>query len=403
MSLTDAAVRNSKAAEKPVKLYDERGLYLEVSPSGGKWWRLKYRFQGKEKRLSLGVYPDVGLKEARDRRDAARKLLADGVDPSENRKAQKAAKASLAANTFEVIAREWYAKFSSDWGELHRDRVLRRLERDVFPWIGSCPISNIKAPGLLEVVQRVENRGALDTAHRVLSTCGQIFRYAVATGRAARDLSWDLRGALPPAKTNHFAATTDPSRLAELLRVMDGYNGTFIVKCALQLAPMLFVRPGELRKAEWAKVNLEEAEWQCHIKNGKVDHIVPLCAQALAILKELKPLTEGGKYVFPCARSMTRPMSENAVLGAMRRMGIGKEELTGHGFRAVARTILEEVLGVQAKYIEAQLGHAVKDHNGEAYNRTAFLHQREKMMQKWGDYLEKLKAGTIALPLRKNA
>lgn len=403
MSLTDVAIRKAKAAEKPIKLYDERGLYLEVSPGGGKWWRLKYRFEGKEKRLSLGVYPDVGLKEARDRRDAARKLLADGVDPSENRKAQKAAKADRAANSFEILAREWYAKFSSTWADLHRDRVLRRLERDVFPWIGPRPVAEVTAIELLSVIRRVEGRGALDTAHRVLSTCGQVFRYAVATARAKHDPSGDLRGALPPAETNHFAATTDPNRVAEILRAMDGYEGTFIVKCALRLAPLVFVRPGELRKAEWVDMDLEAAEWRYFVTKTKTHHIVPLSTQAVEILRELKPLTESGRYVFPSARSITRPMSENAVLAAMRRMGIGKEEMTGHGFRAVARTILDEVLGVRPDFIEHQLAHAVRDPNGRAYNRTAHLAERRKMMQQWADYLDKLKAGTAVIPLMKNA
>lgn len=403
MPLTDVAIRKAKAAEKPIKLYDERGLYLEVSPGGGKWWRLKYRIDGKEKRLSLGVYPDVGLKEARDRRDAARKLLADGVDPSENRKAQKAVKANRAANSFEILAREWYAKFSSTWADLHRDRVLRRLERDVFPWIGPRPVAEVTAIELLSVIRRVEGRGALDTAHRVLSTCGQVFRYAVATARAKHDPSGDLRGALPPAETNHFAATTDPNRVAEILRAMDGYEGTFIVKCALRLAPLVFVRPGELRKAEWVDMDLEAAEWRYFVTKTKTYHIVPLSTQAVEILRELKPLTESGRYVFPSARSITRPMSENAVLAAMRRMGIGKEEMTGHGFRAVARTILDEVLGVRPDFIEHQLAHAVRDPNGRAYNRTAHLAERRKMMQQWADYLDKLKTGTAVVPLMKNA
>ncbi len=403
MSLTDVAIRKAKAGEKTIKLYDERGLYLEVSPSGGKWWRLKYRFEGKEKRLSLGVYPDVGLKEARDRRDAARKVLADGVDPSANRKAQKAAKADRAANSFEVLAREWYAKFVSAWGDLHRERVLRRLERDVFPWIGERPIAEITASELLTIIRRVENRGALDTAHRVLSTCGQVFRYAVATLRAERDPSVDLRGALPPADTNHFAATTDPERVAAILRDMDGYEGTFVVKSALRLAPLFFVRPGELRKAEWADVDIDAAEWRYFVTKTKTHHIVPLCTQALEILRELKPLTGRGRYVFPSARSSARPMSENAVLAAMRRMGIGKEEMTGHGFRAVARTILDEVLGVRPDFIEHQLAHAVRDPNGRAYNRTAHLAERRKMMQQWADYLDKLKIGTAVIPLMKNA
>jgi integrase len=392
MPLTDVSIRKAKAGEKSIRLFDERGLYLEISPSGGKWWRLKYRFEGKEKRLSLGVYPDVGLKEARERRDAARKLVADGVDPSENRKAQKAAKENREENSFEVVTREWFAKYSSTWVDYHGDRILKRFERDIFPWIGARPVSEITAPELLAVIRRIESRGAVETSHRALSNCGQVFRYAIATGRAERDPSGDLKGAIPPAKGGHMAATTDPKRVAEILRAMESYEGTLIVKCALRLAPLVFVRPGELRKAEWSHVDLDAAEWRYLVTKTQTQHIVPLCTQALAILKELQPLTGKGRYVFPSARSNTRPMSDNAILAAMRRMGIGKEEMSGHGFRAVARTIMDEVLGIRPDFIEHQLAHAVKDPNGRAYNRTAHLAERRKMMQQWADYLDHLKA-----------
>jgi len=403
MALTDTAVRNAKPGAKPVRLFDERGLYLEVSPTGGKWWRVKYRLDGKEKRLSLGVYPDVSLKDARDRRDAARRLLADGIDPSENRKAQKSARADRAANSFEVVAREWFAKFSATWATHHGDRIIRRFERDIFPWIGGRPISEVTAPELLTVVRRIESRGALETAHRALGNCGQVFRYAVATGRAQRDPSGDLRGALPPVKGEHFAATTEPKRVAEILRAMDGYEGTLTVRCALRLAPLVFVRPGELRKAEWGDIDLDAAEWRYTVTKTNTPHIVPLSRQALEILRELHPLTGRGHYVFPGARSNGRPMSDNAILAALRRMGIAKEEMSGHGFRAVARTILDEVLGVRPDYIEHQLAHAVRDPNGRAYNRTAHLPERQKMMQQWADYLDKLKAGADVIPLRQRA
>ena len=403
MPLTDTAVRNAKPGAKPVRLFDERGLYLEVSPTGGKWWRVKYRLDGKEKRLSLGIYPDVGLKDARDRRDAARKLLADGIDPSENRKAQKSARADRAANSFEVVAREWFAKFSATCATHHGDRIIRRFERDIFPWIGGRPISEVTAPELLTVVRRIESRGALETAHRALGNCGQVFRYAVATGRAERDPSGDLRGALPPVKGEHFAATTEPKRVAEILRAMDGYEGTLTVRCALRLAPLVFVRPGELRKAEWGDIDLDAAEWRYTVTKTNTPHIVPLSRQAVEILRELQPLTGRGRYVFPGARSNGRPMSDNAILAAMRRMGIAKEEMSGHGFRAVARTILDEVLGVRPDYIEHQLAHAVRDPNGRAYNRTAHLPERHKMMQQWADYLDKLKAGAEVIPLRQRA
>ena len=400
MPLTDTAIRNAKPAEKPVKLFDERGLYLEISPTGGKWWRLKYRFDGKEKRLSLGVYPDVSLKDARERRDAARKLLADGTNPSENRKAQKSARADRVANSFDVVAREWFAKYSATWAKDHGNRIIRRLDRDIFPWIGGRPVAEIAGPELLTVVRRIEDRGALETAHRALGNCGQVFRYAVATGRAERDPSGDLRGALPPVKGEHFAATTDPKRVGEILRALDGYQGTLTVRCALHLAPLVFVRPGELRKAEWGDIDLGAQEWRYTVTKTNTPHIVPLSRQAVEILRELQPLTGRGRFVFPGARSNERPMSDNAILAAMRRMGIGKEEMSGHGFRAVARTILDEVLGVRPDYIEHQLAHAVRDPNGRAYNRTAHLPERRKMMQQWADYLDKLKAEAEVIPLR---
>jgi integrase len=393
MPLTDAALRKVKAGAKPVRLHDERGLYLEVAPSGGRWWRLKYRFDGKEKRLSLGVYPDVGLKEAREGRDEARKLLSQGVDPGEHRKAKKAAKADRAANSFEVVAREWVKKYAPTKTKKYWDGVLRRFVRDIFPWIGDRPISDISAPQLLEVIRRIEARGAIETAHRARGTCGQVFRYAVATGRAERDPSGDLRGAIPPAQGKHMAATTDPKQLAGILRAMEGYEGGLIVRCALRLAPLVFVRPGELRHAEWADIDLKAAEWRYLVTKTKTPHIVPLSTQAVAILKEVQPLTAKGRFVFPSARSSARPMSDNAILAALRRMGIGKEEMSGHGFRAVARTLLEEELNFRADFIEHQLAHAVRDPNGRAYNRTTHLEDRRKMMQVWADYLDGLKAG----------
>ena len=403
MPLTDTAIRNAKPGAKPVKLFDDRGLYMEISPTGGKWWRWKYRFDGKEKRLSLGVYPDVSLKDARDRRDAARKLLADGIDPSENRKAQKSARADRAANSFEVVAREWYAKYQSSWTDKHAETIIRRLELNVFPWLGEKPIADVSASELLQAVRRIEERGALETAHRVLGCCGQVFRYAVATGRAERDPSGDLRGALPPVKGEHFAATTEPKRVAQILRAMDGYEGTLTVRCALRLAPLVFVRPGELRKAEWTDIDLDAAEWRYTVSKTNTPHIVPLSRQAVEILRELQPLTGRGRFVFPGARSNGRPMSDNAILAAMRRMGIGKEEMSGHGFRAVARTILDEVLGVRPDYIEHQLAHAVRDPNGRAYNRTAHLPERRKMMQQWADYLDSLKTGAEVIPIHRSA
>lgn len=399
MPLTDTAIRNAKAKAKLYKLFDERGLFLLVSPSGGKWWRLKYRFDGKEKLLSLGVYPDVSLKDARELRDEARKRLAKGIDPSQHRKAQNSARADRSANSFEVVAREWFAKYSPGWADTHSSRIISRLEGDVFPWIGGRPIAELIAPELLTVARRIEGRGALETAHRVMGYCGQIFRYAVATGRAERDPTGDLRGALPPAKGDHFPAITEPKRVAELLRMLDGYQGTFVVRCALRLAPLVFVRPGELRKAEWTDIDLDAAEWRYTVTKTETAHIVPLSHQAVAILRELHPLTGHGRYVFPGARTNGRPMCDNAILAAMRRIGIPKEEMSGHGFRAMARTILDEVLGFRPDFIEHQLAHAVRDPNGRAYNRTAHLAERRKMMQDWADYLDKLKAGAEVIPL----
>ncbi len=395
MPLNDVKVRNAKPGIKPVKLSDEKGLYLEVAPSGGKWWRFKYRFDGKEKRISLGVYPEVSLKSARDRRDAARKLLDNGVDPSENRKAVKTAQ-FVADNpdTFEVIAREWFARNSVIWVSDHGNRIIRRLERDIFPWIGARPIAEIKAPELLSVLRRIEERGAVETAHRAHQNCGQIFRYAIATGRAELDPSPSLKGALPPVRQSHHAAITDPIDVSKILRAIDDYRGSLVTRCALRLAPLFFVRPGELRKVEWSEIDFDKEEWNIPAERMKMrePHLVPLSSQSIGILRELHALTGRGRYVFPSARTHTRPMSDNAILAALRRMGFEKNEMSGHGFRAMARTILDEVLGVRPDFTEHQLAHAVRDPNGRAYNRTAHLAERKKMMQQWSDYLFSLKS-----------
>lgn len=403
MALTDIAIRSAKPADKPIKLTDGGGLYLLLNPNGSRWWRLDYRYAGKRKTLSMGIYPDVGLKDARIRRDDARKLLASDVDPGENRKAVKAAKFERATNSFEAIAREWFARNSATWKASHGDRIIRRFERDLFPWIGGKPIAELTAPEVLAAVRKIEDRGALETAHRALSNCGQVFRYAIATGRASRDISADLRGALTPVKTEHFRAITDPKQVGPLLRAMAGYTGSQIVRYALRLAPLVFVRPGELRNAEWAHIDLEAAEWRYTVTKTNTPHIVPLSRQAIEILTELQALTGDGRYLFPSARTNSRPMSDNAILSALRRMGIDKDEMTGHGFRAMARTILDEVLGFRPDYIEHQLAHAVRDPNGRAYNRTAHLPERRKMMQQWADYLDKLKAGAEIIPLNNAA
>ncbi|OPY78420.1 MAG: putative prophage CPS-53 integrase [Syntrophus sp. PtaU1.Bin005] len=402
MALNDTKIRSIRLPEKPVKLFDGDGLFLFVTLQGSKLWRLKYRHEGKEKLLSLGKYPEIGLAEARQKKEEARKLLAAGIDPGAVKKAQKQAETEE-TEIFEVIAREWHTKFSPTWAKTHTDGIMSRLERDIFPWIGKRPISEIKAPELLTVIRRVESRGALESAHRVRTIAGQVFRYAVATGRAERDPAADLKGALPPKKAKHHAAIIDPKEIAALLRAIDGYTGHFVVKCALRIAPLVFVRPGELRHAEWSEIDLEEATWNipAHKMKMKDPHLVPLCRQAVEILKDLHPLTGTGRYVFPSARSFARPMSENAILAALRRMGYSKDEMTGHGFRAMARTILDEVLHVRPDFIEHQLAHAVKDPNGRAYNRTAHLSERRKMMQKWADYLDGLKVGAQVIPFQK--
>lgn len=391
MPLTAIVVRNATPASKPIRLFDERGLYLEIAPTGGKWWRLKYRHVGKEKRFSLGVYPEVSLKDARERRDAARKLLAEGIDPSQHRRSSKLASVVSGVNSFEQVTREWFARYASAWAEGHSSRLLRLFERDIFPWLRGRPISEVTAPEILAVIRRIEGRGALDTAHRALGNCGQVFRYAIATGLCSRDPSADLKGALPPVRGKHFAATTEPHEIASILRAMDQYRGMLTVRCALRLAPQVFVRPGELRRAEWKDFDLEAAEWRYVASKTGTQHVVPLSTQSVAILRELQPLTGSGRYVFPGARSANRPMSDNAILAAMRRMGIEKHEMTGHGFRAVARTLLDEVLGFRPDFIEHQLAHAVRDPNGRAYNRTAHLSERRKMMQRWSDYLDELR------------
>ncbi|NKJ47188.1 integrase [Burkholderia sp. SG-MS1] len=393
MPLTDVAVRSAKPADKPIRLFDADGLYVEVAPAGGKWWRFKYRFGGKEKRLSLGVYPDVGLRDARERRDHARKLLANGVDPGVERKVQKAATVERAANSFETVAREWFARYAPGWAKSHADKIMARLEKDVFPWLGSRPIAEIKAPELLGALRRVEGRGAVDTAHRVQQNCGQVFRYAVATGRAERDISADLRGALPPARHTHFASVTNPDEVAALLRALDGFQGTFVVQCALRLAPLFFVRPGELRTAEWSHFDLDKAEWRYTVSKTRTQHLVPLASQAVTILQELHALTGHRRYVFP-GRDVKKPMSGAAINAALRRLGFDtKTEITGHGFRAMARTILHEQLRFPSEVIEHQLAHKVSDSLGTAYNRTKFIDDRVAMMQKWADYLDELKAG----------
>ena len=412
--LNDIAVKSTKPQTVNVKLFDGGGLFLLVTPSGGKLWRLKYRFGGTEKLLTLGAYPQTTLADARKKRTEARSLLDKGIDPGAIKKAQKAADTEE-TETFEVIAREWHDKFSPTWAASHADKILRRLDLYIFPWLGNKPIRSITAPELLACLRRLEEKGTLDTAHRAKQNCGQVFRYAIATGRADRDPSPDLRGALPAIQKQHYAAITDPEEVGALLRAIDGYKGGFVTLCALKLAPLFFLRPGELRQAEWAEIDLDQATWNIPVERLKLRvtekvrskgefHLVPLAAQAVALLLELHALTGVGRYVFPSTRTDTRPMSDNTVNAALRRLGYDtKTEMTGHGFRAMARTILDEVLHVRPEIVEHQLAHAVRDPLGRAYNRTTHLPERRKMMQAWADYLDGLREGKAdkIVPIRR--
>ena len=406
MPLTDVGIRTTKPGPKASRLFDGGGLYLQVSPAGAKLWRLKYRFHGKEKLLALGIYPDVSLATARERRAAARKLLADGTDPGEQRRAEKAMLAGLAANTFEAIGREWYAKTAATQAATTSEKLLRRLEVDVFPWIGARPIANLAAPDLIKIIERIEQRDALDTARRVHNAIGRIFRYAVGRGMTSRDPSRDIELAdiLPHADVQHHASVTEPKAVGGLLRAIDGFTGTLTTRCALRLAALVFVRPGELRHAEWIEFDFKKTEWR--IPAGKMkmkeQHIVPLSAQAIGILREIQPLTGSGRYVFPSERGNGRPMSENTVNAALRRLGYAKDEMTGHGFRSMASTLLHE-LGLSHAVIERQLAHAERNKVSAAYNFAEHLPERRKMMQQWADYLDKLKVGADVVLLHGQA
>lgn len=420
MALTDTAAKTAKPCEKPVgkgengkpiyktvdgsyKLADEKGLFLLVSPGGGKWWRFKYRFGGKEKLLSLGTYPEVGLKLARERRDEARKLLAAGADPGDQRKAEKQAKVEAGANTFEALSREWMATRGKKWTESYASKTASSLERHVFPSIGAKPIAEIMAPELLALLRAIEGRGTVDMAHRISQHCSAVFRFAISTGRAVTDPVLSLRGALSTVKQDHYAALTDPAAFAELLRDIEKYRGEATTKAAMQLLALTFQRTKEVRFAEWSQIDLDAALWRipAEIMKMREAHIVPLSHQAVEVFKELKPLTGAGRLVFPSAISRERPISENTVIYALARMGY-KGKMTGHGFRSVASTLLNEQ-GFRADLIERQLAHAEKNAVRAAYNRAEYLPERKKMMQQWADYLDKLKAGAEVIPLHGNA
>lgn len=391
MKLTATQIKNAKPREKPYKLSDGEGMYLLVAVKGGKSWRLKYRINGKEKLLSLGVYPEVSLRDARERRADARKAIAGGIDPSAKKQAEK--RAQTAADTFEAVAREWINARSGEWSVSNKHQVTRRLERDAFPWVGQAKVHELEPPEVLQMLRRIEGRGAIETAHRVKQLVGQVMRFAVATGRAQRDPTPDLQGALKTRRVKRYASIISPGEIGPLLKAIDGYAGQYATRCALQLAPMVFVRPGELRKAEWAECDFEVGEWRIPASRMKMDapHIVPLATQAIDILRDLKPLTGRGRYVFPGARSNDRPMSENTINAALRRLGYDKDQMTGHGFRSMASTRLNEQ-GWNRDAIERQLAHAERDNVRAAYNYAEHLAERRCMMQAWADYLESLKA-----------
>ncbi len=420
---SDTTIRGVKPGDTRKRLSDGEGLYLLLFVKGGAHgWRLDYSFAGKRKTLSLGTYPDTGLALARKKATEARELVAAGQDPSDVRKSGKAQAEQAreiqrlvdsgqpAPDSFEAVAREWHAVIhKAKVTEGHAARTLIRLEQDVFPWIGRSNVNAIAAPLLLETMRRIEKRGAIETTHRALQSCGQVFRYAIATGRADRNPAADLAGALTPVVVKHMAAITDPKRVGELLRAIDDYRGMPTTRAALQLAPLVFVRPGELRKAEWSEFDLDAAQWRIpseRMKRSKqqkvsgVPHVVPLSRQAVEVLKDLQPLTGHGRFVFPSPRTGERCMSENAVLAALRRMGFPKDEMTGHGFRAMARTMLAERLHIDEAVIEAQLAHAVKDSLGRAYNRTEFIAQRQAMLQTWADHLDALRRGAEVIPFK---
>lgn len=411
MALTELQIKNAKAADKQQKLSDSGGLFLLVHPNGSKYWRMAYRFGNKQKLLAIGKYPVIPLSQARVKRDEAKALLAEGKDPAESltKKAKKMVVIEAqetarieAESTFEFIAREWFVVNSPKWKSSHANKIINRLKADIFPWLGGVGIADMTAPQLLQALRRIEARGAVDTAHRALSDCSQIFRYAIASGRTERNIASDLRGALAPVNGTHFASITEPGQIGELLRKIDSYGGGYVTRAALALSPLLLARPGELRHAEWSEIDLDAAIWTIpgeKMKAGR-EHMVPLSSQALAILQDIHPLTGTGRYVFAGAYNADRPMSENTVNKALRALGYDTQtQITGHGFRHMASTLLNEQ-GYNPDAIEAQLAH--KDHTVRGvYNKAKYLPERRVMMQAWSDYLMHLKSGVTVLALRR--
>ncbi len=396
--LADTTVKNAKPKTKPYKLADGGGMYLLITPKGQKWWRLDYRLNGKRKTLSLGVYPNVKLKKARKRREAARESIDDGLDPSDIRKGEKAAREGT--DTFKAVAEEWFAKWRIGKAPHYTEKVQGRLKNDVYPWLGDTVINDIQPKDLLRVLRRVESRGAVESGHRIRQHCSAVFRYAVASGYADRDPIQDLRGALLPTKPKHYASIIEPKKIGELLRAIDAYEGQLITRCALALTALTFVRPGELRKAEWSEIDFETTQWRIPAEKMKMDrpHIVPLSEQALEILKEIKPLTGSGRFLFPSIRSLKRPMSENTVTAALRGMGYSGDEMTAHGFRSMASTRLNE-MGWNTDAIERQLAHVEGNTVKAAYNYAEHLEERRRMMQAWADYLDGLRSEAEVVPI----
>lgn len=397
--LTETKIRAAKGNEKDYKLSDEKSLYLLIKPSSSKLWRMGYRHEGKQKTLSLGKYPDVSLAQARDRRDIARKLLADGIDPGEQKKIDKNERSEELGNTFEMIARDWHATYMKTKAESHAEKVMGRFVNYVFPYIGKMPIADIKPEDVLRVIKRIENQNYLETAHRALQTIGQVCRYAVQNSKLRHSPTNDLKGALPSRNVKHFAAFTEPEDVKKFLLSLNALTGTITVQTAVRLAPLLFCRPCELRKMKWEEIDFENCQWKYFVGKVKKDHLVPLSRQAIVLIKELLPISGNLPYVFKGGRDPMRPMSESAVNAALKRLGYDTQtDITGHGFRATARTMLHERLDMDPHYIEHQLSHAVPDALGTAYNRTKFIAQRTEMMQIWADYLDALKTNEKVSP-----
>ena len=393
--LHTAEIRALRPRERAYKVSDGRGLYLQVNPNGSKWWRLAYRFAGKQKTISMGVWPETNLEQARRSMSEAKAVIREGMDPSAVRQASRGAQLDAEQNTFANVSAAWIAKMTPEWSEATLVQTNSRLDRNVLPYLGNWPMRELTAPVILKTVQRIVDRGAVETARRVLRIIRQICAFAVVTGRLDSNPATDLSQALPTSKARHMPALTTPSEVGGLLRALYAYEGDPSVRSALNLAPMVFLRPGELRGARWREINLDDAVWEIPADRMKMGDplIVPLAEQAVEILADLKPLTGRGEYVFPGIRSQTRPISNNTLNAALRRMGFTKDQMTAHGFRAMARTMLEEQIGFRYELIEQQLGHMVRDPNGRAYNRTKHLAERATMMQSWADYLDRLRDG----------